>query len=134
MFHFSFILHFLLVVVVVVVFLFCFFFLSLFSFPIFISIFFPNSALKPALSCLLPQHLTKGQPLPRQWGFYCCYWYFPDALFLPRPRGAHRGVWVGVPGMDWEAQSPKEDTRALVIQAVQERVNPLEIPSPSSDS
>lgn len=37
-------------------------FLSPFSFPFFP----PNFVLKPALSCLLPERLTKGQPLPRQ--------------------------------------------------------------------
>lgn len=113
----------------------------------------PHQILRFSLLCLIScwRCLTKGQPLPRQWGWGCCC-CFPGALFPPARRpprapypsppcsggdrgGPQRGCGAGVPGEGWskhKAQAPGRG--ALVVVVVCERVKPLEIPSPSSDS
>lgn len=116
------------------------------SFPS-LPFFFPLSfffSLPPFLHfslCLIShRRLTKGQPLPRQWGFCCSC--FPGALFPFPPSlwpssyaygDPSKGTGLGCLGRDGEAQSPGT-TRALVVMVVSERVNPLAILSPSSDS
>lgn len=102
-------------------------------FPPFFSFFFffntfctPPQILRFSLLCLIScwRCLTKGQPLPRQWGWGCCC-CFPGALFppgalpvplVPRPHargglgGPQRGCGAGVPGegrSKHKAQAPR---------------------------
>ena len=134
--YFSFLLNifsvFLLIFALFFLFLSLFFLFSLFSFLFFLSshflVFpfllflfsFPPPPI-PYISLLcLASFLTKGQPLPRQWGgffyvvvvffiFPCCF-VPPDAL--PGDHGVPtEGCGSGCPGTAGETQSPEEDTR-----------------------
>lgn len=90
----------------------------------------PHQILRFSLLCLIScwRCLTKGQPLPRQWGWGCCC-CFPGALFPPPPtpspcpsslapmlrggpggtpaRVRGRGAWGGME----QTQSPSTRTR-----------------------
>lgn len=128
---------------------------GLFFPPFFIFFFdsFPpsNSAFQPALSHLLLALFNEGAaaPTPMGLGLLLLFsWCFVPPRPTPSPcpsslapmlggdrGGPQRGCGAGVPGEGWskhKAQAPGRG--ALVVVVVCERVKPLEIPSPSSDS
>lgn len=107
----------------------CFF--LLFSF--FFLIPSPHPILRFSLLCLIScwRCLTKGQPLPRQWGWGCCC-CFPGALFPParRPPRAPRpsppcsggtggdpseGAGPGCLGRDGANTKPKHQDAGLLL-------------------
>lgn len=108
-----------------------------------------NSAFQPALSHLLLALFNEGAAAPTPMGlgllllFSWCFVPPRRPPRAPRPSSPCSGGTRGTParvrgrgawgGME-QTQSPSTRTRALVVVVVCERVKPLEIPSPSSDS
>lgn len=93
----------------------------------------PHQILRFSLLCLIScwRCLTKGQPLPRQWGWGCCC-CFPGALFPParRPPRAPRpsppcsggtggdpseGAGPGCLGRDGANTKPKHQDAGLLL-------------------